>query len=77
MFRLLFLFYIRARPILNYAPLNAEAYRRGYGLELDIRIEHAHYVSGLQRARHRTADRNVFGVDLNPIALDSRKSPCG
>ena len=33
MYRLLFLFYIEARPILNYAPLNAEAYRRGYGLE--------------------------------------------
>ena len=33
MYRLLFLFYIEARPLLNYAPLNAEAYRRGYGLE--------------------------------------------
>ena len=33
MYRLLFLFYIEARPILNYAPLNAEAYRLGYGLE--------------------------------------------
>ena len=29
MYRLLFLFYIEARPILNYAPLNVEAYRRG------------------------------------------------
>ena len=28
MYRLLFIFYIEARPILNYAPLNAEAYRR-------------------------------------------------
>ena len=33
MYRLLFLFYIEARPMLDYAPLNAEAYRRGYGLE--------------------------------------------
>ena len=29
----LFLFYIEARPNLRYAPLDAEAYREGYGLE--------------------------------------------
>ena len=33
MYRLLFLFYIEARPELGYAPLDAEAYRKGYGLE--------------------------------------------
>ena len=33
MYRLLFLFYIEARPNLRYAPLDAEAYRQGYGLE--------------------------------------------
>ena len=32
MYRLLFLFYIEARPNLRYAPLDAEAYREGYGL---------------------------------------------
>ena len=33
MYRLLFLFYIEARPDLGYAPIKAEAYRKGYGLE--------------------------------------------
>ena len=33
MYRLLFLFYIEARPELGYAPVDADAYRRGYSLE--------------------------------------------
>ena len=33
MYRLLFLFYIEARPELGYAPVDTEAYRRGYSLE--------------------------------------------
>ena len=33
MYRLLFLFYIEARPELGYAPMNAQAYRDGYSLE--------------------------------------------
>jgi len=33
MYRLLFLFYIEARPELGYAPLDSEAYRKGYSLE--------------------------------------------
>ena len=33
MYRLLFLFYIEARPELGYAPVDSEAYRRGYSLE--------------------------------------------
>ncbi len=33
MYRLLFLFYIEARPELGYAPMNADAYRMGYSLE--------------------------------------------
>ena len=33
MYRLLFLFYIEARPELGYAPVNAEPYRKGYSLE--------------------------------------------
>ena len=33
MYRLLFLFYIEARPELGYAPLNSDAYRTGYSLE--------------------------------------------
>ena len=33
MYRLLFLFYIEARPELGFAPVNAEPYRKGYSLE--------------------------------------------
>ncbi len=33
MYRLLFLFYIEARPELNYVPTSSEAYRTGYSLE--------------------------------------------
>ena len=33
MYRLLFLFYIEARPELGYAPVDAEPYRKGYSLE--------------------------------------------
>jgi len=33
MYRLLFLFYIEARPELGYAPMKADAYRKGYSLE--------------------------------------------
>ena len=33
MYRLLFLFYIEARPELGYAPVDSEAYRAGYSLE--------------------------------------------
>ena len=33
MYRLLFLFYIEARPELGYAPIDAEAYLKGYSLE--------------------------------------------
>jgi hypothetical protein len=33
LYRLLFLFYIEARPELGYAPLNSEEYRLGYSLE--------------------------------------------
>jgi hypothetical protein len=33
LYRLLFLFYIEARPELGYAPIKADAYRKGYSLE--------------------------------------------
>lgn len=33
MYRLLFLFYVEARPELNYAPVKSEVYRQGYSLE--------------------------------------------
>ena len=48
----------------------AERYPERRQRELDRRIEHADYADELQRARHRIADRSVFGVDLNPVALE-------
>ena len=33
MYRLLFLFYIEARPELGYAPMRSDLYRMGYSLE--------------------------------------------
>ena len=38
--------------------------------ELGRRIPHAEYADELQRVRHYIADRNVYGVDLNPVALE-------
>ena len=38
--------------------------------ELGRRIPHADYADELQKVRHYIADRNVYGVDLNPVALE-------
>ena len=38
--------------------------------ELGRRIPHAEYADELQKVRHYIADRNVYGVDLNPVALE-------
>ena len=38
--------------------------------ELGQRIPHAAYADELQKVRHYIADRNVYGVDLNPVALE-------
>ena len=46
MYRLLFLFYIEARPELGYAPVDAEAYRRGYSLERLRDMELANLATG-------------------------------
>ena len=48
----------------------AQTYLERKQRELNRRIDHADYADELQRARHRIADRNVFGVDLNPVALE-------
>ena len=48
----------------------AEKYLERKQRELNRRIDHADYADELQRARHRIADHNVFGVDLNPVALE-------
>ena len=46
MYRLLFLFYIESRPELGYAPVDAEAYRKGYSLERLRDMELARLTSG-------------------------------
>ena len=48
----------------------AQLYLERKQRERNRRIEHADYADELQRTRHRIADRNVFGVDLNPVALE-------
>ncbi len=48
----------------------AERYLQRRQRELDRRIPHAEYADELQRVRHYIADRNVHGVDLNPIAME-------
>ena len=46
----------------------AEKYLDRRQRELGERISHAKYSDELQKTKHYIADRNVFGVDLNPVA---------
>jgi type II restriction/modification system DNA methylase subunit YeeA len=48
----------------------AEAYLERKQHELGQRIPHDHYPQELQKVRMVLADRNVFGVDLNPVAVE-------
>ena len=48
----------------------AEAYLTRKQAETGQRIAHEHYRSALQRVKMHIADHNVFGVDLNPIAVE-------
>ena len=48
----------------------AERYLDRRQRELKRRIPHGEYADELQRVRHYIADRNVFGVDLNPVAVE-------
>ena len=48
----------------------AETYLDRKQGELGRRIPHADYADELQKVRHYIADRNVYGVDLNPVALE-------
>jgi hypothetical protein len=48
----------------------ADAYLERKQLELGRRIPHEHYPQELQKVRMVLADRNVFGVDLNPVAVE-------
>jgi hypothetical protein len=48
----------------------AEAYLERKQAELKTRIPHDIYPQELQKVRMVMADRNVFGVDLNPVAVE-------
>ena len=48
----------------------AEAYLERKQMELKRRIPHEQYTIELQKTRMYLADRNVYGVDLNPIATE-------
>jgi len=48
----------------------AEAYLGRKQQELGERIPHADYQRELQRVKMHIADHNVYGVDLNPIAVE-------
>lgn len=48
----------------------AEAYLERKQQELGRRIPHQRYAHELQKVRMYIADRNVFGVDLNPVAVE-------
>ena len=48
----------------------AEKYLDRRQRELGKRIPHADYADELQKAKHFITDRNVFGVDLNPVATE-------
>ena len=48
----------------------AEAYLERKQAELKRRIPHDQYATELQKTRMYIADRNAFGVDLNPIATE-------
>lgn len=48
----------------------AEAYLERKQAELRQRIPHDAYAQELQKVRMYIADRNVFGVDLNPVAVE-------
>ena len=48
----------------------AEKYLDRRQRELNRRIPQAAYAEELQKAKHFIADRNVFGIDLNPVAVE-------
>ena len=48
----------------------AEKYLERRQRELGKRIPRAYYPEELQRVKHYITDRNVFGVDLNPVAVE-------
>ena len=48
----------------------AEKYLERRQRELGERIPRTHYPDELQKVKHYITDRNVYGVDLNPVAVE-------
>ena len=48
----------------------AEKYLERRQKELGQRVPRAEYADELQRVKHYITDRNVYGVDLNPVAVE-------
>ena len=48
----------------------AEKYLERRQMELGERISRSDYPDELQRVKHYITDRNVYGVDLNPVAVE-------
>jgi hypothetical protein len=55
----------------------AEKYLELKQVELGRRIPHEAYPRELQKVRMYLADRNAFGVDLNPVAVELAEVSCG
>ncbi len=74
MYRLLFLFYIEARPELGYAPVDAEAYRRGYSLERLRDMELANLATGADTdsCHLQKSLSTLFGLVRNGFKPGSR-----
>ena len=67
MYRLLFLFYIEARPELGYAPVDAEAYRKGYSLERlrDMELSRLTTGTALERNHIQESLKKLFWLVRN------------
>ena len=70
MYRLLFLFYIEARPELGYAPIGTDAYRKGYSLERLRDMELARLSEGADAGRRHIQHSlsMLFGLVRNGFA---------
>ena len=75
MYRLLFLFYIEARPDLGYAPLDSETYRKGYSLEHLRDLELVRLTSEESLDGYLSAPRHPDPVRPDPGRL--RRDPAG
>ena len=67
MYRLLFLFYIEARPELGYAPIDTDAYRKGYSLERlrDMELSRLTTGTALQRNHIQESLNTLFRLVRN------------